>query len=176
VNHLFTWGALAGLLNRAGFPKPYVSLPNGPSLYREGEPSTLEHHLPPADIALFSWESRALEAPPICNAKPLRSEPIAERVASPIRADLSRPWRIQEIASKLATSVRNLQRALRSEGKSFSQVLSETRLEFALEAMKAKNRDLTEIAFCAGFADLAHFSRSARRHFLLAPSELRELL
>lgn len=42
--------------------------------------------------------------------------------------------------------------------------------------MSDDSLSLTEVAFCAGFSDLAHFSRVFRRVADVPPSALREML
>jgi transcriptional regulator GlxA family with amidase domain len=42
--------------------------------------------------------------------------------------------------------------------------------------MTTRGLSLADVAFCAGFADQAHFARGARKRWLLSPSQFKVLL
>jgi len=80
------------------------------------------------------------------------------------------------IAEPLCVSVRNLQRKLKSEGTSFSVLLSEIRQQFAKEYLAQQYRSCTEVAYMLGFSDPSNFNRAFRRWFNQTPSQYRESL
>jgi AraC-like DNA-binding protein len=76
-----------------------------------------------------------------------------------------------ELARRLATSPRSLQRLLAAEGTSFSDLLAEARLTLAKNYLDEGRLPVTEIAFVLGFADTSAFSRAFRRWTGVAPSD-----
>ena len=97
-------------------------------------------------------------------------------VARVIETDVARSWTIAEVATDLGTSPRSLQRSLRNDGSTFSERLQRARLDVAVSLLRANRLSLTEIAFCSGFADQAHFSRVCRKRFDVPPTALKALL
>lgn len=81
---------------------------------------------------------------------------------------------LADIASSLHVSTRSLQRHLGNEGKSFQEVLDETRREIArlwLSGAAGKLRSLTELALLLGFSSSSAFSRAFRRWFDMTPGQ-----
>ena len=70
---------------------------------------------------------------------------------------------VDNIAFELGYSARTFQRLLQQEGATFIALLNEIRMEIAEHYVRDKNRDLTEVAFLLGFAELSTFSRSFKR-------------
>lgn len=81
---------------------------------------------------------------------------------------------LADVASCLHVSTRSLQRHLGSEGKSFQEVLDETRREIArlwLSGAAGNLRSLTELALVLGFSSSSAFSRAFRRWFDMTPGQ-----
>ena len=76
-----------------------------------------------------------------------------------------------QVARRLATSPRSLQRLLAAEGTSFSELLADARLALARSYLDEGRLPVTEIAFVLGFADTSAFSRAFRRWTGIAPSD-----
>ncbi len=68
-----------------------------------------------------------------------------------------------EVASALAMSARNLQRALREEDTSYQALLDHARRELALGHLATPAGSAAEVAFLLGFADASAFTRAFRR-------------
>jgi AraC-like DNA-binding protein len=68
-----------------------------------------------------------------------------------------------EIASAMAMSARNLQRALREEDSSYQALLDHARRELALRHLATPEGSAAEVAFLLGFADASAFTRAFRR-------------
>jgi AraC-like DNA-binding protein len=81
---------------------------------------------------------------------------------------------IDIVAKRLATSVRSLQRRLRSEGTSFQRELNAARVRSAQRLMLESDLPLARIAIVSGFGSAASFSVVFRRHEGLSPSEWRD--
>jgi AraC-like DNA-binding protein len=79
-----------------------------------------------------------------------------------------------QMASALNQSERSLQRKLRAEGTSFSQLLEETRRELAQRYIENSRLSITETAYLLGFAEPANFTRAFRRWTGKSPSDYRQ--
>ena len=78
---------------------------------------------------------------------------------------------VERVAGRLHTSVRSLQRRLRIEGTTFSELVDEVRRELAEEYIRDTSINLMEIAFILGFSVYSSFSRAYKRWTGLSPSE-----
>jgi AraC-like DNA-binding protein len=81
---------------------------------------------------------------------------------------------LADIADSLHVSTRTLQRHLGGEGKSFQEVLDDTRRELArqwLSGSAGTLRSLTELALLLGFSSSSAFSRAFRRWFDMTPGQ-----
>lgn len=172
-NDLFVWGLLIGLLEMAGAEGIEARWPQGARLWPlEAAPGLGL----PEDTATLGLEAvRRVEPSPLPPLDDGRPDGLGRRLAACIAHDPSRAWDVRVAAVALQTSSRSLQRALRGEGTSFSEVLARTRVGLAHELLHSSALSLTEIGFCVGFADQAHFSRTYRKFNEVPPSAVRGL-
>lgn len=77
------------------------------------------------------------------------------------------------IAAELHLSQRSLQRKLRAEGISFSELLESTRRELGRDYARDSQHSFNEISYLLGFAEPGNFSRAFRRWYGKTPSEYR---
>ncbi|MGH8806546.1 MAG: helix-turn-helix transcriptional regulator [Noviherbaspirillum sp.] len=83
-------------------------------------------------------------------------------------------WTLDALARQANTSPYHLARVFREEvGVPVHQYLIRTRLGKALEAMRAADANLIDIALETGFANHSHFTSSFRSLFGITPSQLR---
>lgn len=78
------------------------------------------------------------------------------------------------IASALHMSNRTLQRKLREEGTSFSDLLQDTRLSLARKYLRDQRRSVVESAYLLGFSEPSTFSRAFKRWTGSAPADYRD--
>ena len=71
--------------------------------------------------------------------------------------------RVSDVAKKLATSERSLQRRLHDEGVSFAELLEDVRRELALRYLRYGQLSVSEVAYLLGYADKAAFFRAFRK-------------
>lgn len=95
------------------------------------------------------------------------------RVDAIVRTDPGRSWRLGEVAQQLAVSPRTLQRRLRDESRSFSEIVRSARISAAKELMSDPSRTLTDIGYVTGFSDTAHFARTFKAATGSTPSQWR---
>ncbi|MEX5562642.1 helix-turn-helix transcriptional regulator [Pseudophaeobacter sp. 1A16562] len=108
------------------------------------------------------------------NAKPESVEQDVNTLRRAIADDPVRRWTVKSLARTARTSERTLQRRLSAHSTSFSQVLSEARLQVAADHLCAPNGfGLVEIGFLAGYADQSHFTRAFKLGVGTTPKEYR---
>ncbi|HSH48537.1 MAG TPA: AraC family transcriptional regulator [Halomonas sp.] len=91
-----------------------------------------------------------------------------------VRANLSHPWRIAELAAHCHLAEASFSRQFRAlMGVSPYAWLVGERLQRARRLMLTTNALLTEVALACGFADAAHFSRVFREHHDASPRSWR---
>ncbi|MEO1612949.1 MAG: helix-turn-helix transcriptional regulator, partial [Pseudomonadota bacterium] len=103
-------------------------------------------------------------------------EPDLNELAKVLSRDLSKRWSVREAARALGLSARSLQRALAAEGRTFSEVVAETRAAAAVRMLRDEALSLGQIGFLCGYADQAHFTRSFRAAIAATPGAFRESL
>ena len=88
--------------------------------------------------------------------------------------NVSRPFGIAELAHRLGSSVRELNRAFADRaGDSPTSIWRKMRLAHGRWLLINTSRTVTQIAFECGFSDAAHFSRWFRRAYGEAPNSFR---
>ncbi|MFA9419151.1 MAG: AraC family transcriptional regulator [Gammaproteobacteria bacterium] len=80
----------------------------------------------------------------------------------------------EEIANSIHVSQRSLQRKLKEQGMSFTQLLENTRSELGLQYVRDPQRSFNEIAFLLGFSEPGNFSRAFKRWYGKSPSQYRD--
>jgi AraC-like DNA-binding protein len=180
VNDLFMWGLIVGLFEVAGVTGIEASLIPG-----SAEPFVLHGKaVAPARAPLPSMTDRlsVTGCGPTSSMHTVLLPPInathsaGERLAALFRRDLLRGWKVGEVSRALAMSQRSLQRTLHDEGTTFTEVLKRTRVECAQTLLEDFRLSLTDIAFCIGFADQSHFTRTFRSFYDVPPSAVRDIL
>jgi AraC-like DNA-binding protein len=88
--------------------------------------------------------------------------------------DPVRRWSVNDLAELTGVSARTLQRRFTEQGVTFSELVSETRLEKAASYLcEIDGPGLPETGFLSGYSDQAHFSRSFKRHVGTTPRDYR---
>lgn len=126
-----------------------------------------------ADPSLLSVMDRVapLIAPPAAAV-----EDIVTRVARAIASLLPEGApSLAEVASRLASSTRSVQRELQARGTSFQRVLEDTRRKLVLQRLAETSLPLEAIAAQAGYSDVRPLARAFRRWMGRTPSEWRRL-
>lgn len=95
------------------------------------------------------------------------------RVRRLIETDISRSWRIPDVARQFAMSEATFRRWLTRSGAGFSQILLNTRLEKALTLLQTTDIPVSQIALDSGFKSPSHFSDSFRKRFGIRPKMIR---
>ena len=80
---------------------------------------------------------------------------------------------LAEVARRMGMSVRSLQRQLADGGKSYKEVVAETRLVLAKRLLEETAHSLAEVAFLLGFSQPSAFHRAFKRWTGKTPAEWR---
>lgn len=133
------------------------------SALRDGSPQSPAQHV--ADYLCPSKQP----------SQSLRHDPLVESLLLKLPQSLPDRLGIGALASKTGLSASRLQHRFRAyTGLAVRPYLRWRRLLTALDGV-TRGLPLTEAALDAGFADAAHFTRTFRRHFGIAPSVLLRL-
>lgn len=82
------------------------------------------------------------------------------------------PFRTEDLAGKLATSVRQLQRVFQAELQTSPKVFIITvKLELASQMLRNESLTISEVAYALGFSDPSYFSKVFRKYYGVSPSE-----
>ncbi|XOK10949.1 helix-turn-helix domain-containing protein [Agrobacterium tumefaciens] len=81
---------------------------------------------------------------------------------------------LAEVADMAGVSTRTFQRKLSHVDLTYSDILDTIRFESASTLLRDSDSKIIEVAFAAGYADPAHFSRAFRRIAGVTPREFRE--
>ena len=82
--------------------------------------------------------------------------------------------KIDWVAAKMDMSRRSLQRALDSEGCSFSGVLEALLMDRAIALLRSTDRRITDVGLDLGYSDSAHFTRAFSNWTGVSPSRFRQ--
>ncbi len=80
---------------------------------------------------------------------------------------------IEQVAMRLGSSPRTIQRRLQDRGLSFHDVVANARLEVSCRYLKDPSLTMTDVAFLLGYSDLSAFSRAFRRWTGVSATEYR---
>jgi AraC-like DNA-binding protein len=104
---------------------------------------------------------------------------IMQRARGYVRARISDPsLNTEEVAQEIGMSSRQLNRILAAHGLTVKKLIMNERLGRARDILAYDKRgraNLSELAYSCGFSGPSQFSKSFRRHFGRAPSEMRDL-
>lgn len=98
---------------------------------------------------------------------------LSDHLLALIASDPARAWRIGGAAEQLGLTGRSLQRYLLAEGTTFSSILRTARTQVAKQYLMDRKVTLSEVGFCCGYADQAHFQREFRSVVGLTPRKFR---
>lgn len=174
VSDLFVWGLLIALFELAGARGLTASFGRARRFHPRRRTSKASSPGGPTHTVTFRW--RGLAPPRLPAPLPAEGAPTTcRRVDELLRRDPLVSWTARDVARALGMSLRSLQRALHAEGSGFRAVAQRARLDAALTLLVETDLPLADVAFCAGFADQAHFTRTVRRHADVPPSALRRV-
>ena len=135
-------------------------------LASEGLDAPLRRVSPAVEQVHLALAERRLES--------LRGHPVSAQVQQFIEQHLrGRAPTLEEAAEALALAPRSLQRQLAHEGRSFKQLLDDTRRQLAQQHLRQSQIPLKELAFLLGFGEPGSLHRACQRWFGMSPARYR---
>lgn len=96
-----------------------------------------------------------------------------QKVSSCLAMDISRAWRMEDVATRFACSEATLRRRLEEEQCNFRTLLEDVRLTSGLSLLQETDWSILRIAQTVGYESSSRFSERFRLRFGLSPQELR---
>lgn len=124
-------------------------------------------HAPDADVAAY-LETQARKA--LASIRPEARR--VDEVRSAIGDDLASGPSLADVARRLGTSPRSLQRELQALGTRYDAVLDAYRADQARVHLSSDVESMLDVALALGFADASAFHRACRRWFGATPADL----
>ncbi len=104
----------------------------------------------------------------------LRRRALFEEAVEIIEREFAQPLELDDVARRLATSRRQLQRVFAEVGEtSFRAYLAKVRMEHAARLLQNGGTPVREIAQSVGYRQPAQFAKAFRRHHGVSPSGYR---
>lgn len=98
-----------------------------------------------------------------------------EDAAAIIHEEFADPLTIDQVAARVATSRRQLQRSFAEVGRTtFRSYLTAVRMDRAAALLRERDATVREAAAAVGYRQPAQFAKAFRRHHGLTPSALRD--
>jgi len=109
------------------------------------------------------------------NADAPSQQSIVDSARSRVRQALLRGEPVlDEVADKLGLSASSLQRRLREQNLSFTQLVDKVRCELATHYLQQQQLPISEMALLLGYSEVSAFSRAFRRWFGVSPRQWRQ--
>ena len=103
-----------------------------------------------------------------------RRRALFEEAAEIVEREYADPLELDDVARRLATSRRQLQRSFNEiGGTSFRTYVARVRMDKALELLKEGRLPVREVANSVGYRQPAQFAKTFRRHHGAPPSSFR---
>jgi AraC family transcriptional regulator of adaptative response / methylphosphotriester-DNA alkyltransferase methyltransferase len=103
-----------------------------------------------------------------------RRRTLFEEASEIIEREYAHPIELDDVARRLATSRRQLQRAFAEVGEtSFRTHVAKVRMRRALELLREGNLPVRDVANAVGYRQPAQFAKTFRRHHGAPPSSFR---
>jgi AraC-like DNA-binding protein len=128
-------------------------------------------------LALVGELLSAVDQPANDTTLSLRDRELAQHAQAVVASSFSRPIALQDVASRLNTSVYHLCRAFkRATGATLWSEVQRLRTRAALTHLASGATDLTALGLTLGYAHHSHFTAAFRREVGFTPSVARRIL
>ena len=107
---------------------------------------------------------------------PAAVEMLTARVRRLIMTDLANEWSAPSVAAALAMSESTMRRKLADENATLTEIVSDTRMSFALNLLQSTQHSVTQIACDVGYKTPSHFAARFHQRFGFSPTAIRRRL
>jgi AraC-like DNA-binding protein len=105
--------------------------------------------------------------------EPSQAVALAVKLRRLIGQDLAREWSSASVAAAFAMSEASLRRKLADEHTTLSEVITDSRLSFALNLLQSTDQPVTQVALGVGYQSPSNFAARFRGRFGFPPSAIR---
>lgn len=96
---------------------------------------------------------------------------VGAKVKAIIHTDLSAPWHLKDISSRLCLSESLLKKKLREEGLSFSKIILDERMQMAAYLLSTRCYSISKVAKLCGYISVSYFINVFKRYFGVSPGQ-----
>ena len=115
-----------------------------------------------------------MSVPPKRDSTVRRRHALFKEAAAIIDREYARPLALDDVAKRIASSRRQLQRAFQEAGETtFRTYLQKVRMGAAAELLRNHTMPINEVATAVGYRQPAQFAKAFRRHHKTSPSAYR---
>lgn len=86
----------------------------------------------------------------------LRSS-VRDSICRIIQSDIQHYWNLRIVASSLCLSPSLLKKKLKNENTSYSQIVTECRMRYAVQMLLMDNKNITQVAQLCGYSSTSYF-------------------
>lgn len=98
----------------------------------------------------------------------LRSS-VRDSVCRIIQSDIQHYWNLRIVASSLCLSPSLLKKKLKNENTSYSQIVTECRMRYAVQMLLMDNKNITQVAQLCGYSSTSYFISVFKAFYGLTP-------
>ncbi|MEC3732246.1 DNA-binding transcriptional regulator EnvY [Escherichia coli] len=98
----------------------------------------------------------------------LRSS-VRDSVCRIIQSDIQHYWNLRIVASSLCLSPSLLKKKLKNENTSYSQIVTECRMRYAVQMLLMDNKNITQVAQLCGYSNTSYFISVFKAFYGLTP-------
>ncbi len=115
-----------------------------------------------------------MSVPPKRDSTVRRRHALFKEAAAIIDCEYARPLALDDVARRIASSRRQLQRAFQEAGETtFRTYLQKVRMTAAARLLRHETMPINEVASAVGYRQPAQFAKAFRRHHGTSPSTYR---
>ncbi|EEC8637910.1 helix-turn-helix transcriptional regulator [Escherichia coli] len=95
-----------------------------------------------------------------------------DKVSKVISEDISRKWRLSDIADKLCLSEIAIRKKLEAESSSFNKILTDLRMKAAMDMLVEKHESINIVSSAVGFSSTSYFIKIFKDFFGVTPKQM----
>ncbi|EGJ4559166.1 helix-turn-helix transcriptional regulator, partial [Escherichia coli] len=95
-----------------------------------------------------------------------------DKVSKVISEDISRKWRLSDIADKLCLSEIAVRKKLEAESSSFNKILTDLRMKAAMDMLVEKHESINIVSSAVGFSSTSYFIKIFKDFFGVTPKQM----
>lgn len=107
----------------------------------------------------------------VCSLSVSTSTTFTERLKSIIESELSKPWRLVDLASILHMSEVSIRKKLEKEDNNFNNLILDIRMQHAARLITTSEKHINSISDEVGYVSTSYFIRNFKNYFGITPKQ-----